>query len=271
MGVSKLTKPPVVTAEKLRARPPLLRFAFANPYNLSLLTGALAASVLTLNPLIAVAALGAEALWLMHAPESSTLKRLVWDKKIDKMAAQLEQQELGRKLATLNPGDQRRVHELMTEQQKINQLAAQNPSFSGDLMRDELVKSSSLVSAFIEMALTCSRYERYLESVDPKELEHNRQMLENRIRSAKEDAPATEIAKKNLEIILKRKQKITEIQEYITVARGQLELIENTFHLIADQIVTMQSPRELSGQLDQLLSGVEAVRSAAIDTDALLA
>lgn len=271
MGVSKLPKPPVVTAEKLRARPPLLKFAFANPYNLSLLTGALAASALTLNPLIAVAALGAEALWLMHAPDSSTMKRLVWDKKLDRMVAELEERELDAKLATLDPREQARVRDLFTEEKKINQLAAQNPSFSGDLMRDELVKSSALVGAFVEMALTCSRYERYLASVDRQALDHDRSMLENRIRSAKPDAPATEIAKKNLEIIQKRKEKITEIEEYITVARGQLELIENTFHLIADQIVTMQSPREMSGQLDQLLSGVEAVRSAAIDTDALLA
>jgi len=272
VGASKLPKPPhVVTADELRARPPLLKFAFANPYNLSLLTGALAASVLTLNPLIAVAALGAEALWLLHAPGSRALKRLVWDKKIDKLCEEIEERELEGKIATLDPRDQQRVGKLIAEKQKIDQLAAQNPSFSGELMRDELVKSTALVSAYIEMLLTCSRYERYLASVDLKELERNRHMWENRLRSAAEDARAHDLAKKNLEIILKRSEKIAEIREHIPVARGQLELIENTFHLIADQIVTMQSPREMSGQLDQLLSGVEAVRSAAIYTDGLSA
>lgn len=260
-----------MTADKLRARPPLLKFAFANPYNLTLLTGALAASALTLNPLIAVAALGAEGLWLLHAPESRTLRRLVWDKKLDKLCAELEERELEGKLATLDERDQRRVRELIAEERKIDQLAAQNPSFSGDLMRDELVKSSALVDSFLEMALTCSRYERYLASIDLEALERNRRMWENQLRSAKLDERATDIAKKNLEILLRRNEKIKEIREYITVARGQLELIENTFHLIADQIVTMQSPREMSVQLDQLLSGVEAVRSVAIETDSLLA
>lgn len=272
MGVSKPAKPPEVTADELRASPPLLKFAFANPYNLSLLTGALAASALTLNPLIAVAALGAEALWLLHAPESRALKRLVWDKKIDKLAAELDQQALEAKIATLEQGDQRRVRELIAEEQKIDQLAAQNPSFSGDLMRDELVKSAALVSAYVDMIVTCSRYEHYLASIDPKQLERDRQMWEKRLQSPKqEDARATDIAKKNIEIISKRIEKINEIRQYITVARDQLDLIENTFHLIADQIVTMQSPREMSGQLDQLLSGVEAVRSAAIYTDGLSA
>ena len=47
-----------------------------------------------------------------------------------------------------------------------------------------------------------------------------------------------------------------------------MELIENTFGLLADQIVTMRSPRELSGQLDDLADGVEAVKTTARETDA---
>ena len=54
------------------------------------------------------------------------------------------------------------------------------------------------------------------------------------------------------------------------MSRGQLDLIENTFQLIADQIVTMQSPKELSGQLDELLEGVEAIKQSARDTEAML-
>jgi hypothetical protein len=61
-----------------------------------------------------------------------------------------------------------------------------------------------------------------------------------------------------------------EIRSYLSVARGQLDLIENSFQLIADQIVTMQSPQELSGQLDELLDGVEAIRQTAQDTEKIL-
>ena len=60
------------------------------------------------------------------------------------------------------------------------------------------------------------------------------------------------------------------IVQIISQARGQLELIENTFRLLADQIVTMRSPTELSGQLDELLDGVEAVRQTTRETDRLL-
>ena len=61
-----------------------------------------------------------------------------------------------------------------------------------------------------------------------------------------------------------------EIRRYLDVARGQLDLIENSFQLIADQIVTMQSPQELSGQLDELLDGVESIKQTAADTERML-
>ena len=61
-----------------------------------------------------------------------------------------------------------------------------------------------------------------------------------------------------------------EIGRYLDVARGQLDLIENSFQLIADQIVTMQSPQELSGQLNELLDGVESIRQTAVETEAMI-
>src|SRR5947207_3334629 len=47
-----------------------LKAAVANPYNLSLFLGGLAASVLTLNPLLAVIVVCMEILWAVNAPGS---------------------------------------------------------------------------------------------------------------------------------------------------------------------------------------------------------
>ena len=71
-------------------------------------------------------------------------------------------------------------------------------------------------------------------------------------------------------MIDKRLEKLGDIRNYLGVARGQLDLIENSFQLIADQIVTMQSPAELSGQLDDLLDGVESIRQTAVETEKVL-
>ena len=78
------------------------------------------------------------------------------------------------------------------------------------------------------------------------------------------------LALKNLEVLQRRRAKIAEIRKYVGTARAQLDLIENTFQLLADQIVTMRSPQELSGQLDSLLDGVEAVRQTTRETEKLL-
>jgi hypothetical protein len=225
---------------------------------------------LTLNPILAVGALGIEALWLLHAPGSRALQRTIWDKKLRSLCDELDQKELERKVAALDSKGQRRVGAIVAEKKKIDALAAQNPSFAGDLLRDELAKSDILVNSFIDMAVTCARYERYLDGVDVKELNKEREAWVWRQSHGENDATKN-IAQKNIDIIAKRTEKLGQIRDYLNVARGQLDLIENTFALLADQIVTMQSPRELSGQLDELMSGVESVRQATVYTEQLLA
>jgi hypothetical protein len=244
--------------------------AFNNPYNLSLLLGGIAASVLTANPIPAVVAIGAEGLWLLHAPENKTLRRLLWDPRFEKIRLAIEAQERAERMKTLAPDDQMRVNRLVEREQEINRLANQNPSFTGDLLRTELVKTHKLVDAFLEMALTVSRYERYLDGVDSNALDRDRARWQAKANSDKTPDAEREVAKKNYEVILKRIEKLRDIHNYLGVARGQLDLIENSFQLISDQIVTMQSPAELSGQLDDLLDGVDSIRQTAIDTEKIL-
>jgi archaellum component FlaC len=129
-----------------------------------------------------------------------------------------------------------------------------------------------LVNAFIDLAVTCSRYENYLASIDLKQIEatrsHWQQFIEANV--GKVDAVEMDIAKKNFAIINKRIERVAEIRRYLKIAYGQVNLIENSFQLLADQIVTMQSPNELSGQLDELLDGVESIKETAKETEQIL-
>ena len=249
---------------------PYLKMAFANPYNLSLLLGGIAASVLTANPIPAVVAIGAEGLWLLHGPENKTLRRLLWDPRFEKIRLAIEAQEREERMKTLSPDDVARVNKLVDREQEINRLAAQNPSFTGDLLRTELVKTHKLVDAFLEMAITVSRYERYLDGIDSDALDRDRARWQAKASSDKTPDAERGVAKKNYEVILKRIDKLRDIHNYLGVARGQLDLIENSFQLISDQIVTMQSPAELSGQLDDLLDGVDSIKQTALDTEKML-
>lgn len=256
--------------QKIHEKRSYLKAAFANPYNLSLLAGGLAASVLTLNPLLAIVTVGLEILWVVNAPGSKKLQEWLWDPNFDQQEQAQVAAARAERLKNLDETDRERVIALLARQQEINALAAQNPSFTGELLRSELTKTDRLVESFIEMANTCSRYDAYLDSIDLSELEKDRRRWESIVRNNDPRNSETEIANKNLAIINKRFDKMKEIHHFLTVARGQLDLIENSFQLIADQIVTMQSPQELTGQLDELLDGVESIKQTAADTERLL-
>ncbi|HET7114570.1 MAG TPA: hypothetical protein VFI57_13065 [Pyrinomonadaceae bacterium] len=256
--------------QKIHEKRSYVKKAFANPYNISLLAGGLAASALTLNPLLAVITIGLEVLWMTNAPGSKKLREWLWDPSFDAEEQAQEEAERAERLRYLDESDRERVIDLIARQEEINSLAAQNPSFTGELLRTELTKTDRLVEAFIEMATTCSRYEYYLESIDVSELEGERRRWENIVKSEDKRGAESDIAGKNLAIIMKRFDKMKEIRHYLMLARGQLDLIENSFKLIADQIVTMQSPQELSGQLDELLDGVESIKQTAADTERFL-
>jgi hypothetical protein len=249
---------------------PYLKVAFQNPYNLSLFLGSLTAAVATANPLLALLAIGGEALWLLHGPDSKTLRRLLWDPRLDKVRAAIEAREREERMKGLRSSERSRVYQLVAKNEDINRLASQNPSFTGDLLRGELIKTRRLVDEFLEMAITCARYESYLDTVDLNELERDRERWQKNMASEKVSEAEREIAKKNFAVIMKRLEKLRELRDYLRVARGQLDLIENSFRLIADQIVMMQSPAELSGQLNDLLDGVESIRQTALDTEKML-
>ena len=264
--------------QKIHEKRSYLKAAFANPYNLSLLVGGLAASVLTLNPLLAIITVGLEVLWVVNAPGSKKLQEWLWDPSFDAQQQAQDQAARATRLESLDESDRERVVSLFARQQEINGLAAQNPSFTGELLRTELTKTDRLVEAFIDMAITCGRYDAYLNSIDLSELERDRRRWEaivNREDTGQKTVQSKrnseiDIARKNLAVIMKRFDKMKEIHHYLTLARGQLDLIENSFQLIADQIVTMQSPQELTGQLDELLDGVESIKQTAADTERML-
>lgn len=251
-----------------KPRPPYAKYAFKNPYNYAVMGGFASAALLTGNWWLGLAGAGMEALWMLFAPDSRLLRKLWFDKRHAEDLDAARKAELDAKFKLLPEPDAMRCLALREKQEQINKLAQENPAFTIDLLSGELKKLDDLVRAFLELSVTCARYQEYLGSVDVDEIERDlrryHQILD------KSDGDKRTLAQKNIAVLEKRKEKYAEIRGYLSSARGQLELIENTFRLLADQIVTMRSPTELSGQLDDLLDGVEAVRQTTRETDRLL-
>ena len=79
-------------------------------------------------------------------------------------------------------------------------------------------------------------------------------------RSATDETVKADWRAKNAAVLEKRLATIQDIQNFLARARGQMNLIENTVRLLRDQALTMTSPGQLTEQLDDLLTGVEAVQ-----------
>jgi hypothetical protein len=256
-------------AEEEKKSPPYARYAFKNAYNLSLLAGVGAMSAITGNVWLAAVGAGVEALWMLFAPDSRLLRRLWFDKVHSQALSTEEEKSRAELLASLPKAESERVRAVFAKREQILRLCEENQAMTGDMLRPELQKLDSLNQSFVDLVSSTRRQEQYLRSVDLDRLESEIRWNEMTSSDAAEEE-TRKLAKQNLAILLKRKDKLSEIKQFVTQAQGQMSLIENTFQLLADQIVTMRSPKELSGQLDELIDGVEAVRSTARETDALL-
>jgi hypothetical protein len=257
-----------MAASDEKPRPPYAKYAFKNPYNYAIMGGFASAALLTGNWWLGLFGAGAEALWMLFAPDSRLLRKLWFDKRFVEEQDAARRAELEAKLKQLPEAAALRYLALREKQAQIHQLAKENPSFTVELLAGELKKLDDLVRAFLELSVTCARYQDYLASVDIDEIEKDLRRYHQIVERGDEGKRA--LAQKNIAVLEKRKEKYAEIRGYLSSARGQLELIENTFQLLADQIVTMRSPTELGGQLDELLDGVEAVRQTTRETDRLL-
>jgi hypothetical protein len=246
-------------------RPNYLKAAFANVYNLSLLSGAVLASVMTGDYIIAAAAVGLEAIWLIVGPDLRPFQRSVNDAQREERE-KADRERVAKLMESLPEREWQRAHALDELKREIERDMQTNPSFQAILLQSELDKMSQLHQSFVQLASACTRAESYLMAVDIKDLQRQMQTQKG-VEEKMTDPAVREIARKNQIVIEKRLETIQDIQKFLARARGQMNLIENTVRLLRDQVLTMTSPDQLGEQLDDLLTGVSAIQQSAKDNE----
>lgn len=245
--------------------PPYARYAFFNPYNLSLLAGAGVAAAATGHWWMAVCGIAGEAMWMLFAPDSKLLQRTWFDKVwAEKGAAAIAEAQQA-KLKQLEPMDQNRVLYLREQKMRIHQLAAENPSLTVELMSEELAKLDGLLDDFTNLALECTRGERHLATIDLRSMENSWHLYRGQVEQMPAGDKRRAVAKKNMAVLEQRRKRWEELKKSAQTARGQMDLMENTFKLLGDEIVTMSSPEDLGARLEDLRIGVEAIREATVE------
>jgi hypothetical protein len=246
-------------------KPPYGRYAFLNPYNLSLLAGATVASAATGHWGVAVAAGVMETVWMLFAPDSTFLRELWFDPKHAAEQRARVSDIRGDKFRALTPGDQARAQRFWDATRRVEQLANENPSMAAELVQTEVTKLDSLYDDFLELARLAGQGEAHLERVNFAELNALWRQYEGQLKQFAGTDPRNEVAKQNLEVLRERKRRMEDLTSSIQTARGQMDLLDNTMKLLGDEIMTMTSPAELGERLEQLRSGVSAIRETTRD------
>jgi hypothetical protein len=249
--------------------PNYLKAAFLNAYNLSLVAAAAVTSAVTGDWLIALGAVGLEALWLVVGPDLKPFQRAV--RESERLEREKEdQRRVNQLLAELPEREWQRAKALDELRKEVERDMATNPSFQAILLQTELEKLKQLHQSFVRLATACRRAEGYLQAVDLKDLERQLKAQQT-IAERMSDPQVRELAEKNASVLVKRLATIQDIETFLARARGQMNLIENSVRLLRDQALTMTSPDQLTEQLDDLLTGVDAVQQSVKDAEELIA
>lgn len=249
--------------------PPYARYAFLNPYNLSLLVGTTVTAAATGHWWLAVCAAATEGLWMVFAPDSKLLQRTWFDKTWNATQRARIEEEQDAKIARLWPNDVVRFKLLREQKTRIEKLATDNPSLTVEMMGSELQKIDGLLEDFLELALVCARSEQHLQSFDFKALQRAWEQYTKQLEHYPVNDARRNVAQKNLEVLAKRRQRYEELRRIIETSRGQMDLMENTLRLLADEILSMANPAELGLRLDDLRVGVDAIRETTQGNDHL--
>jgi len=211
----------------------------------------------------------AEVCWLLWAPFLPAYQQRLRGKRYRRIQAEKER-DRKRLVADLTPELGTRYQEVRRLYDDIRQGARDSGSVANDLLAEELDKLDALLDAFLRLLCTWLRYRRYLNRTDEnaivKDIAHLRGKLERT-----GDTDTQRIIRQNLEILEKRLERIEAIQKGYLNLQAQLEVIEDTFHLINDQMVSLRTPDALGIDLNQIVSGVEMTEAVLQETNALIA
>lgn len=242
-------------------KPSYIKEALKEPANIGGLflagLGAVFAMTLGVDPAwVLGGTLVAEGAYLAAVPASSFYRRLV-DRRSRGLLAEVRKKERLELIKTFDPREREAVEYLSWMK---NQIASNFKKFAG--LKEEppqLRELENTWEAFVDLLDEYRRRKNHLRSI-------NRQAVENQLRQAERTWQQAEEAtkplhEKNVEILRRRLQTFDDIERSVKRVEAQLQMIENFFGLVNDQVVTMPSPEYImSLDFDTLLSSIEVTK-----------
>ncbi len=251
--------------------PNYLAHAFKSQYNLIGLATALGFAVVSGTWLPLLVAAGVEMIALPLVSGNGRFQRLVKARESEEKVqakeqrAQLEASEMLRFLADV---ERVRYRQLEHQAQEIRNNYAGLDATSR-LLVDELEgKLGFLLSFYLRMRHSLSRYDRYFSTTDPERMQERIAMLDHEIATG--SARVKEVKTRTKQVLEKRMERYGKALENKQLIDAQTETVQEVLQLLRDQSYSMRDPRSITEQLDGLVSSAEETERGVRDMEELL-
>lgn len=251
-----------------------IKEAFKEPINIGmlLLAGAAAAHASLTGSIIQPSfilsgAMMLEGLYLATIPQSSFYRKILERRKRNLLTEQKKRQ----REAMIRKFDPREREAIKYLSWLKNQIADNYKKFTG-VSGDphHFYELETTYEAFIDLLDEYRRRKNHLKMT-------NRQTVENQLRQAERAAQYADpsnrpLLDKNVEILRKRLKTFDDIERSVKRVEAQLQMIENFFNLVNDQIVTMPtSDQVMNLDFDTLLESIEITKEILQQTAPVMA
>ena len=249
-----------------QTEPNYVKEAFQWQYNLIGLGGAMAASVISMNPLPIILAAGVELMYLAMVPAMPRFQRLIRSRQFE-LNKDAQDESLKKMLYTLPQPRRDRYQQLeqlcAVIRANLARLSSTSQMFVGQLDG----RLNGLLAAFVRLANHDMQHIQYLNVTNPDSIRREAEALAAHL--AKETPRVQEVNKKRIEILHKRLEKYSKISENRQVIDAQCHAIEDVLRLIREQSMTMEDPQQLSERLETLVRDVESTEDSVREVEAI--
>lgn len=245
--------------------------AFKSQYNLIGLGTAIGFAFLAGSAFPLILAAGAQLMILPLVAGSERFQRLVRARvssEVQEERQEKKEVETSEILRTLPEAERQRYRGLETLSAEIRR-NYQGLDASSRMLLDELIqKLDFLLSFYLRMRSSVARYEAYFSTTDPDHIEERIAMLGHEIeRGPERIQPIKAKTKAVLEKRLARYKKALENKQLID---AQTETVLEVLQLLRDQSFSIRDPREITSQLDGLMTSAEETERGVRDMEDIL-
>jgi len=251
--------------------PNYLEEAFKSQYNLIGLGTALGFAILSGTAFPLLLAAGVEMMVLPLVAGSERYQRLVRARRLDEVDTAKQQKrdlEANEMLRELGESERQRYHGLTTLAREIRENYKGLDESSRMLLEELIKKLDFLLSFYLRMRYSLSRYDNYLATTDPARIEQRIKEIDQEAREGPEKIQ--QIKGRTRAVLRKRLERYQKAEENRQLVDAQTETVLEVLQLLRDQSYAMRDPREITAQLDGLVSSAEETERGVKDMEELL-